>query len=147
MGKVGDHFVDPYASHISHITGIEIVAEKLGLVRKEEGGDLEPAKAAQNDHDGDGIPSSAPLHSKPAALKTDAPTEIKPAAAAVTEQGAATEAGMAASQAAPAASEESGDFASPVEATGIDGKVDTAAETMAAAAAVAQGGADPTAEQ
>ena len=65
---MADHYVDPYAEHISKITGLEIVAEKLGLVRREDGGDLETAAAAQNDHDGDGIPSTAPLHTKPAVL-------------------------------------------------------------------------------
>lgn len=34
-GRVGDHNVDPYAEHITSITGCEITADKLGLVQAE----------------------------------------------------------------------------------------------------------------
>ena len=65
LGKVKDHFVEPYANHIEHITGRGIVAEELGLVKKTEDGKLEPMQAAQVDHDGDGIPSAAPKAGHP----------------------------------------------------------------------------------
>jgi hypothetical protein len=64
VGKVGDHFIGPYAAHVAHITGLEIMAEKLGLVRMDTGGTLTEAKAAQDDHDGDGVPSAAPMPEK-----------------------------------------------------------------------------------
>lgn len=65
LGKSGDHFLGPYSAHVTHITGMEIVAEKLGLVRSDDSGKLDTVQAAQDDHDGDGIPSAAPGKHKP----------------------------------------------------------------------------------
>jgi hypothetical protein len=62
LGKARDHFLEPYCTHITSITGMEIVAEKLGLVRSDEGGEMGTMAAAQDDHDGDGVPSAAPAH-------------------------------------------------------------------------------------
>jgi hypothetical protein len=81
LGKVGDHFVNPYAEHITKITGIEIVAEKLGLIRRQDDGEIEAAPVAQTDHDGDGVPSSAPVGSKPG-YASGAATKVGPAATA-----------------------------------------------------------------
>ena len=63
---------EPYCSHITSITGMEIVADKLGLVRKTESGELESVAAAQVDHDHDGVPSAAPNAKPHAAVDTQA---------------------------------------------------------------------------
>ena len=81
-GRVGDHNVDPYASHITSITGREIVADKLGLVRAEaatagEVGklDAKPAAAAAEDVPAGGIvpPPVATAHDPAAEAVATAP--------------------------------------------------------------------------
>lgn len=113
IGRACDHFLEPYAEHVSHITGREIIAEKLGLVRMDAAGELEAAEAAQNDHDGDGVPSSAQMPPRPPHAAAGAPAGAPGARPA-------------------AVKEEEGEVAG--SAVPDDGKVDTVQEAMAAAA-------------
>jgi hypothetical protein len=121
-GKVGDHFIGPYAAHVAHITGLEIMAETLGLVRMDVEGNLTTAAAAQDDHDGDGVPSAAPLPQKSSSshAPVGAPEAMQVPATATADDSLS--------------GKPSSDAATGV----VDAKVDTVNEAMSLAAADAK---------
>lgn len=93
-GRVGDHNVDPYASHITSITGREIAADKLGLLRSEA------AAAAHPDWSDGAKPPPTAVTAAPAAEAAAAHADA--AAGAAAPAAAAVPAAAAAAPEAPA---------------------------------------------
>eukprot|EP00892_Ulva_mutabilis_P000708 jgi/Ulvmu1/10638/UM066_0018.1 len=98
-GRVGDHNVDPYAAHITAVTGREIAADQLGLLRTEAtaAGDLgkldaRPVAAASDAPEGGLLPHAQQV-----------PAEAAAATASPPEAAAGAECAEPAAAAAPAA--------------------------------------------
>lgn len=109
-GRVGDHNVDPYAAHITSITGREITAEKLGLIQVEAAAVDTDKPAVKPAVEAMATPPGVPTVAAEAAAAPE-PIALQPPAVHDADAAAA---GAVASPAAPAAAPTEAHFRTPM---------------------------------